>query len=39
MTALMLATNKGHLDYVQALLDGGADINDYAQHPVSYGFR
>ena len=33
MTALMLATNKGHLDLVQALLNGGADIN--AQHPVS----
>ena len=33
MTALMLATNKGHLDTVQALIDGGADID--AQHPVS----
>ena len=33
MTALMMATNKGHLDSVQALINGGADID--AQHPVS----
>ena len=37
MTALMLATTKGHLDSVQALIDGGADID--AQHPVSQDFR
>ena len=34
MTALMLATNKGHLDLVQALLNGGADINK--KQPVSF---
>ena len=35
MTPLMMATNKGHLESVQALIDGGADIN--AQHPVCIG--
>ena len=37
MTPLMMATNEGHLDYVQALIDGGADLN--IQHPVSHSFR
>ncbi len=32
MTALMLATNKGHLGVVQDLIQGGADTNK--QHPV-----
>ncbi len=33
MTALMLASSKGHLDAVQALQRGGADLNK--EHPVS----
>ncbi len=33
MTALMLASSKGHLDAVQALRSGGADLNQ--EHPVS----
>ena len=32
MTALMLATNKGHLGVVQDLIQGRADTNK--QHPV-----
>ncbi len=32
MSALMLATNKGHLGVVQDLIQGGADTNK--QHPV-----
>ena len=33
MTALMVAANRGHLESVQALIEGGADINK--QHPVN----
>ncbi len=33
MTALMLASSKGHLDAVQALQRGGADVNK--ENPVS----
>ncbi len=33
MTALMLASSKGHLDVVQALRSGGADLNK--EHTVS----
>ncbi len=33
MTALMLASSKGHLDAVQALQRLGADLNK--EHPVS----
>ena len=36
MTALMLATNKGHLGVVQDLIQGGADTNK--QHPVRSSF-
>ncbi len=32
MTALMLASDKGHLGVVQDLIQGGADTNK--QHPV-----
>ncbi len=32
MTALMLASNKGHLELVQDLIEGGADLDK--QHPV-----
>ncbi len=32
MSALMMATNRGHLELVNNLLDGGADIDQ--QHPV-----
>ncbi len=34
MTALMLASSKGHLDAVQALQRGGADLDK--EHSVSF---